>query len=220
MIWDNNSGQKLADAANCHYSDIGYTGFEELYTIPYDTTVVRGNFSFHKGYIESGTGMSGYGKNKCFHLTPATLGPDGDISGTQNLQAGRTYKLSFWVKGTAPALKVGNASITLAPAQIVHTTGNWHNYQLEFTPAATGKLNFAASGGSTSTYIDEIRLCPAGAQMQSRTYEPLFGLSSETGASGRITSYEYDKFGRRTIVRDQDGNILSKTQFQLGATGL
>jgi YD repeat-containing protein len=48
--------------------------------------------------------------------------------------------------------------------------------------------------------------------MQTYNYIPLFGISSAADANGRMTYYEYDKLGRQTIVRDQNGNIISKTK--------
>ena len=42
------------------------------------------------------------------------------------------------------------------------------------------------------------------------TYTPLIGMTSETGPTGRTTFYEYDGFGRLSIVKDENGNILKK----------
>ncbi|RXK82760.1 DUF5977 domain-containing protein [Filimonas effusa] len=42
------------------------------------------------------------------------------------------------------------------------------------------------------------------------TYKPLTGVTSETDPGGRITYYEYDLFGRLSIVRDKENNILKK----------
>lgn len=40
------------------------------------------------------------------------------------------------------------------------------------------------------------------------TYQPGIGTSTETDASGKTTYYEYDRFGRLALIRDNDRNIV------------
>lgn len=60
--------------------------------------------------------------------------------------------------------------------------------------------------------IQTLRTNPATqkAQVFTYTYKPLIGMTSETDASGRTIFYEYDSFGRLSIIKDNEGNIVKK----------
>ncbi|WP_341837459.1 RHS repeat domain-containing protein [Chitinophaga pollutisoli] len=45
------------------------------------------------------------------------------------------------------------------------------------------------------------------------THAPLKGVTSITGADGKTVYYEYDGFGRLSVVRDHDGNILKMHKY-------
>lgn len=45
------------------------------------------------------------------------------------------------------------------------------------------------------------------------TYDPLFGILSETVPNGDTTTYEYDSVGRLIRVRDHDGRIISSYEY-------
>ncbi len=62
-------------------------------------------------------------------------------------------------------------------------------------------------------YIDEVRLCPSDAQISTYTYKPMQGMTSATDISNRTTTYEYDVFGRLTIVKDHNGDIVNRYSY-------
>jgi YD repeat-containing protein len=68
--------------------------------------------------------------------------------------------------------------------------------------------------GNSSTYIDDIQLHPVGAQMSTYTYDPLLGMTSQTDPAGVITYYEYDAFGRLSVIRDHNRNLLKQMKYK------
>ena len=197
MIWDTLSGQKLAEAVGCHFNDMAYTSFE--------TRSGGCNFIYTQAALGSTVpgGMSG---KSAYDLWNSSTNTANVLSGTQSL-GGQDYLLTFWVKGTSFLPKIGNVALPI-PADPITVVGNWKQYQIRFTGG--GAVSIA--GTAPGTLIDEVRLHPVSAMMQSQTYEPLYGISSASDARGRITYFEYDAFGRQRLVRDQEGNILSKTE--------
>jgi YD repeat-containing protein len=197
MIWDTLTGQKIAEASNCHYNDIAFTSFE---------ATNKGNFIYETAGVEAApvptagplSGQKMYAMN--------SFRPTVGMSG---LNPAKTYMLTFWAKDGVPSFSgPGIASLTFtAQAQ----RSGWTFYAAKFTPQTSGTYNIQYNG--TPIYLDEIRLFPVNAAMQSMTYIPLFGQGSVTDATGRITTYSYDMLGRLAVVRDQEGNIISKTQY-------
>ena len=51
------------------------------------------------------------------------------------------------------------------------------------------------------------------AQVTSLTYDPLIGVTSVTDPRGQTIYYHYDDFNRLEFVKDKEGNILSKNEY-------
>ena len=52
-----------------------------------------------------------------------------------------------------------------------------------------------------------------GAMIYTYTYEPLVGMTSETGPDGRTIYYDYDGFGRLQFIRNHLGEIIKKHEY-------
>jgi len=103
-----------------------------------------------------------------------------------------------------------NGQYVLSYWQKPITGGSW-TYQESL-------LNIEASStdliiGDSNSLIDEVRLYPRGAQMNTYTYHPLFGILSQTDQANLTTYYEYDTLGRLKFVRDHKRNIVKNFQY-------
>jgi YD repeat-containing protein len=104
---------------------------------------------------------------------------------------------------------------TSNPFIVNFTLPNNRNYIIQWWNWVNGKWkfneqNYTGPSINISGIIDDIRIFPSDAQMNTYSYNPLIGKIAETDASGRSATYEYDGLGRMNITRDNDKNIISK----------
>jgi len=210
MLWDTISGHKLAEAGNCRFADIAYTSFENYEPGPSGTpNVSRGNVSFRTDQVIPAATAGTVTGSSAYRIAGTDIADS--VSGWLTLSAGREYVLTFWARNAVPRVYISDIAITAPVPEL--TVGSWKFYRIVATPGIAGRFLIRRPSAGTTIYLDEIRLVPTGAAMQSWTYQPLYGVSSATDANGRITYFEYDKLGRQTVVRDQETNILGKTQY-------
>ncbi len=187
-IWDYAHMYPIANVINSDSLSTAYTSFEA------DGT---GNWSPFTGVITTLTAPpfppTG---TRYYHLTTsATLSKSGLVSGN-------TYIISYWS---------GNGVYSISGGTSTYTTGKkigvWVYYEHKVTATST-TLTITGTG-----VIDEVRLYPATAQMNTFTYAPVVGVTSACDADNRITYYFYDGLGRLRYVEDQDGNIIKTYQY-------
>ena len=70
-------------------------------------------------------------------------------------------------------------------------------------------LDNPTSDEDLRTHLNALRSLP-NTLVNTYTYKPLVGMTSETDPNGKTTFYEYDNFGRLKLVRDHNNNILKK----------
>jgi hypothetical protein len=139
----------------------------------------------------SGRDTGGITGGSCYNLSNGSITRAG-------LTSANSYVLSFWARTTS------SVSITGGSGAIVgKTIDGWtyHEYAL------TGATMATVSGSGD---IDELRLYPSGAQMDTYTYAPLVGLTSQCDVANRVTYYEYDALARLADVKDQDLNVVKR----------
>jgi len=106
------------------------------------------------------------------------------------LPSAGTYELSYWEK----------------------TSAEWE------LKRATISAN--TSIGGSGKLVDEVRLYPIGAQMQSYTYDSPLGITGQSDVNGQVSTYEYDSFGRLKLIRDSEGNILQMNNYHYQNEGV
>jgi|GEM_PF-1658921 len=152
------------------------------------------------------------------------------------------YRVSLMVKGIPysslqvwmSAFKEGEPVTTLYPniaeafrMSSVQNTGEWKPAVFEFDLGEIRQLgqvpsnerlgillelgNLSASPGHM--YLDEIRIAPVDAVVETASYEPAIGVTCGTDARYRSSFYEYDDLGRISRIRDNDRNMLRQYEY-------
>lgn len=123
------------------------------------------------------------------------------------LSSAKTYVLTYWIKdGTSmPKFPLG----TVSAAEHIRTKGTWKCYRHRVS-AGTSFMIEPLSG---TMRIDDIRIHPLDAQLDTYTYDPLIGMTSHTDGSGNVFYYEYDGFGRLQLIRDLNGHVVEDYRY-------
>lgn len=150
--------------------------------------------------------------------TSNTFIPNDGLSGKQSyaltsgnisksgLSASKKYVVSYWAKSGA----IVNVNGTVSTVSGM-TYNNWTYYE----KIITGISAVTISGSGS---IDELRLYPLQAQMNTTTYEPGVGVTGKFDEKGGLAYYEYDALGRLKLVRDQNGKILQLYDYRYNTT--
>jgi hypothetical protein len=185
-IWDYLHTYPIAQVKNAVLADVAATSFEA------DGT---GNWTYAGASTADTTTVTG---SLCYNL-----GQSGGNITKSGLTSATTYVLSYWIKGTSPLSITG--TISGYPIQ-GKTIKGWTYFEHKFT----GQTGITVSGTS---YIDELRLYPATAQMSTYTYSPLVGQTTVCDVDNKVTYYFYDAYQRLKRIKDQDGNIIKTFQY-------
>lgn len=131
---------------------------------------------------------------KSYNLSNGTLSKS-------SLSSSKNYLLTFWLKSGASAT-VNSSS----PGSAIASQLGWSLYSVFLT----GITSVTISG---SGLIDEVRLHPKDANMETYAYEPLTGVISSADANNTVIYSEYDKLNRLKIIRDKDKYIIKRFDF-------
>jgi YD repeat-containing protein len=179
-LWDYENTHPVSKITNASYASVAYSSFE---------SDGHGNLDY------SNTGMlsdSGYVTGK----SAFKLDSSHSIERTA-LDKAKRYVLTYWSKDNGGTVSVNNGS----GGVLLTTKNSWKLYQKEIFGDSTVTI-------SGTGVIDELRLYPQNAQMNTFTYLPFIGMLTQCDANNRIMYYEYDGFGRLVRIRDHDKNIL------------
>lgn len=146
-----------------------------------------------------------WGYNKQFPIAVAT-----------NAAANEIFHTSFEeANGTTDAnAKTGKKSRT-SNYTVNFTLPNGKSYVLTYWSWNGSKwvYNETSYTGPTAnisviTKIDELRVYPSDAQVETYTYEPMLGITSQCDIRSQVKYYEYDALNRLMLIRDDNGRIL------------
>jgi YD repeat-containing protein len=209
IIWDTATGNKLAEA-NCRLNEMAYSGFE---------SINKGNWVYNLANVQAPPVNIGNKEGSRVLVTNSSVTTP--FLSVSNLTLNKEYILTFWSKGGVIHITgggiTGDIPYELLYGNSTNNSTGWRYYQAKFTPVSNMAISFTLnnSGGAYNNYLDDVRLFPKNAPMQSYTYAPFVGNISNTDAQGRITYYLYDALGRQTAVKDRDGNVISKQERHL-----
>jgi|GEM_PF-984955 len=154
-----------------------------------------GNWTSGNNTFVTSDGLSG---KQCYALTSGPVSKSG-------LSSSIKYVVAYWAKSGA-VVNVNGTVSTVAGA----TYNNW----TYFEKIVTGISAVTISGSGN---IDELRLYPQQAQINTTTYEPGIGVTGKFDQKGGLAFFEYDAFGRLVLVKDQNGKVLKQYGYQYQA---
>lgn len=154
------------------------------------------------GWTFSGIPVSTFAKTgrKAYNLSNGAISKTG-FGGT----ASNPFKVSFWARTVS-----GTGSVSVSgQSESISTT-----WKLVEMTLVSGTISISG----TNIIIDELRLHPIDASVESFNYDPMLGIRSKSDTRNVMTYYDYDTRGRLTSIKDEDGNILEFFEYNY-ATG-
>jgi YD repeat-containing protein len=103
------------------------------------------------------------------------------------------------------------------PVEVIDRSGVTTSYVWGFNNTvpvvkAVG-VSYSNLNTAYTTSPGTVRNALPNAQVSTYTYDPAIGITTVTDANGRVSYYEYDKLGRLIQIKDHDGKVLTKYQY-------
>jgi hypothetical protein len=185
---------------NAGYHDFAYTDFDAM-------KVSDTGFSYDEKNVTSGSISFNNLSGQQFSNKALSLGFN--VSITKSGLSAKRYIVSGIVKNGNPAVN----SVTVQP-QAGSFTDGWRYFEKEVVlEAGQTEITITLAAGSSTAFLDEVRLYPADAQMTTYSHDPARKVSFITDTNGKTVFYQYDTFGRLQYVRDQEGNIIKQHEY-------
>jgi YD repeat-containing protein len=153
--------------------------------------------SFEYAEYPGTTNTAHFSGSYAYQLTSGNIGLNGFNSSTGLEVYAWTTGAGFLVNN-APAINTGI------------TSGAWTLYK-----ASLGAVTAVTISGSAM--IDQLAVLPVGSTFEGNVYDGANRIVAKVTNDMQTTFFEYDNFGRLTIVRDMQGNILKSSSYQYQA---
>lgn len=233
VLWGHEHSKVIAALTNATSSDMAYAGMESDNMNSW--TLHNGNSYYAvdpftgKYARQVATGSNGPLKllvapdqNRRFKFSAWVKTPTGFGAGKGQLVA-HTYQ----VGGNTSTYPANSGNINSHVAITFGTTANEWQYiegfiDLKKIKAAAGipgsttlglRFYIRNNDGAYALMVDDMRLHPVDAQMETYTFTPLKGVSSVLNSNNERHTYEYDVYNRLKLIRDHNGNILKRNQY-------
>jgi hypothetical protein len=134
---------------------------------------------------------------------------------------GNSYRFSAMILSATAAqltFKIWNGATLLYAGVLSYTASDVNQWKyLEgripiSTPALPATYKLTVQSNATAT-VDDICFYPESASINTFTYEPLVGKTSETDTRGVSTFYDYDDIGRLKYLKDQDKTLRQTNDY-------
>ena len=200
-----NQTQRLVTAANARYTEVAYSGAEDM--------VDQGNGVLHfSGEVRDGGRRTSLPRHTGLYAAKLLPGETGFTYKAQlstDVRGGQKYRLSCWIH-QSDATRQGQLyaqvdGTDLGVASIASPTtkqaGEWYLVTLLVDMPTTGQQVTvgcrAGQGGSTPVYVDDFRFQPLLAPTTAYVYDPATGqLTYVLDNDNLYTHYEYDAAGK------------------------
>lgn len=187
FVWGYRRSLLIAEVQNAGAGQVAYTSFEEE---------GKGNWTYNEAAVTSPLSGAVTGRS-VFNFAAS-----GSISRTGLSQ--EPYTVSYWGKKSC---LVNGAAPTISSSA---NSGGWVLYTHKVTPSS-GVITIA----STDAVIDELRLYPTSAMMNTYTHSPLVGVSATSQSNGNFNVYTYDGLQRLSNVKDQNFAITKNYKYNI-----
>ena len=231
-----NKDYATAKVMNAENREIAFTSFEDFSDVSTSGNIGNwfSNSPYYSWRIYTDHAFTG---NQSYRITApiATIDPQTGLHSLENgLTVGKEYVVSFWSK--CANITVTDGINLISTPSCGNTSDGWFYHEGVFTAQqhVSDAIGFTHIDISGSTYlgcsypipssnpnpnpnpfglIDELRLYPKAAQMESYTFTPLQGITSADDKTGHVVFYEYDDFGRVIYIRDENKNIIKRMEY-------
>lgn len=134
----------------------------------------------------------------------------------------KNYRLTVWIKaqqaGSLTITTSGNQSLTL-PYQAA--AESWKYYELKLPVSGLPEKFSVSVQAPAGVAVDDLLFYPEVAEVTTYQYDPVTRYkTAETNTNGVATYYTNDKFGRTTLVYDQDKQITYRKTFHYEDTDI